>query len=195
MVWRGTTRVNLVDRELFSYLSDRGCAELGFGIEHGSARMLKAMQKGTTPEKNESSVRACKDAGIVARCFLMIGFPGETRQSIQEMKDWVIRAQPDACTLSLFTPYPGSDVWNNPGRYGVELPDDAFARMWQLGMDDDPEAIVLDLPTMSKAELFDARCDMIEFLEKNVGSLDRRKLGITAERTMRGKVGLAGPGR
>ena len=195
MVWRGTTRVNLVDRDLFSYLSDRGCAELGFGVEHGSARMLKAMQKGTTPDKNEKSLRACRDAGIVARCFLMIGFPGETRESIQEMKDWILRAQPDACTLSLFTPYPGSDVWNNPGRYGVKLPDDAFARMWQLGMDDDPEAIVLDLPTMSKMELFEARQDMIEFLEREVGSLDRRKMGITAEKTVRGKVGLEGPGR
>jgi len=48
MLWRGWSRVNLMNEGLFHYLADRGCTEMGFGVEHGSARMLKAMNKGTT---------------------------------------------------------------------------------------------------------------------------------------------------
>src|SRR5438309_463554 len=33
--FRGNTRVNLTDPSLFKYMADKGCVELGFGVEHG----------------------------------------------------------------------------------------------------------------------------------------------------------------
>jgi anaerobic magnesium-protoporphyrin IX monomethyl ester cyclase len=185
MHWRACTRVNLRDASLFQYMASKGCTELGFGIEHGSARMLKAMNKGTTPEANEIGVKMAQDAGIIARAFLMIGFPGETEESIDELEEWVLRVRPSSVTVSLFQPFPGSNVWNQPEKYGVELPDNAFDRFWQLGGDGDPEMMVLRLPSISKERLFYHRQRLIKIFEEEIGKLDRTQV--------HGNVGTFGP--
>lgn len=176
MKWRATTRVNLKNFSLFQYMQKAGCTELGFGIEHGSATMLKKMEKGTTPEANELGLKMCQSSGMFARAFLMIGFPGENEDTIKELEDWVLQVKPDAVTLSLFQPFPGSDVWNHPERYGVDIPDGAFDKFWQLGGDDDPEMLILKLPTISKERLFYHRQRLIQVFEKEIGHLDRTRL-------------------
>jgi len=173
MHWRACTRVNLKDRQLFDYMAARGCTELAFGVEHGSARMLKIMNKGTTPEANEIGIKMCQDAGMIAKAFLMIGFPGETEESIDELEEWVLRVRPSAVTMSLFQPFPGSDVWNHPEKYDVSIPDNAFSRFWQLGGDTDQSTLVLSLPTISKERLFWHRQRLIKVFEEQIGSLDR----------------------
>jgi anaerobic magnesium-protoporphyrin IX monomethyl ester cyclase len=106
MVRRDWSRVNLMTAGLFRYLAERGCTEMGFGGEHWSARMLKAMNKGSTQEANEKGINICEDSGIVARAYLLIGFPGETWESIKEMRLWLDNARPDAASLHMFQPYP-----------------------------------------------------------------------------------------
>ena len=167
MLWRGWSRVNLMNKDLFKYLAKRGCTEMGFGVEHGSARMLKAMNKGTTPEANEKGIKICQDADIVARAYLLIGFPGETWDSIEEMRVWLDKVRPDAASLHMFQPYPGSQVWINPGQFGITLPEDAFSKMWELN-DDDPQTLVLDLPTMSRTELFESRTYLHDWITDNI---------------------------
>jgi radical SAM superfamily enzyme YgiQ (UPF0313 family) len=167
MLWRGWSRVNLFDPELFRDLARLGCTELGFGVEHGSARMLKAMNKGTTPEANTRGIKLCQDAGISARAYLLIGFPGETWESIQEMQDWLADCMPDAASLHLFQPYPGCEVWVNPQKFGVEIPPESFSKMWEL-CDDDPSTTVLNLPTMNTAQLFEARAKLHGWITENI---------------------------
>lgn len=167
MLWRGWSRVNLFDPELFKDMARYGCTELGFGVEHGSARMLKAMNKGTTPEANTRGIHECQNAGISARAYLLIGFPGETWESIGEMRDWLDRCRPDAASLHMFQPYPGCEVWNYPDRFGVEIPPDKFSAMWEL-CDSDPSTTILDLPTMTTAELFEARKGLHEWITDNI---------------------------
>lgn len=167
MLWRGWSRVNLFDPELFKDMARHGCTELGFGVEHGSARMLKAMNKGTTPEANTRGIHECQNAGISARAYLLIGFPGETWESINEMRDWLDRCRPDAASLHLFQPYPGCEVWNTPSKFGVTIPVDAFSAMWELN-DSDPKTCILDLPTMTKTELFEARKELHDWVTDNI---------------------------
>lgn len=167
MLWRGWSRVNLFDPELFKDMARHGCTELGFGVEHGSPRMLKAMNKGTTPEANTRGIHACQDAGISARAYLLIGFPGETWESIEEMRDWLDRCRPDAASLHMFQPFPGCEVWTTPEKFGVTIPPDSFSKMWELN-DDDPSTTVLDLPTMNTAELFEARKMLHGWITDNI---------------------------
>ena len=62
---------------------------------------------------------------------------------------------------------PGSQVWNTPERFGVQLPENAFSKMWELN-DDDPQTLVLDLPTMSRADLFQARSYLHNWITENI---------------------------
>lgn len=185
MVWRACTRVNLRNQELFDYFATHGCRELGFGVEHGSDRMLKLMNKGTTAEMNEKGVKMCQNSGIFARAFLMIGFPGETEESIAELEEWVLRVRPDSLTFSLFQPFPGSDVWNHPEKYGVKIPQLDFSKFWQLGGDDDPEMPVLELESISRERLFYHRRRLARLFSEEIGNLDRRQV--------HGNIGTFGP--
>jgi radical SAM superfamily enzyme YgiQ (UPF0313 family) len=171
--FRGNTRVNLTDRGLFEYLSRRGCVELGFGVEHGSARMLKAMDKGTTPEKNTAGIQMCQDAGIVAKAYLLAGFPGETLESLDEMQQWMFSAKPDAVSWNLFQPYPGSDVWKRPEAYGIRLPENAFDKFWQTGDDVTEESVYLDLPTISKTDLVRRFREIAKVIDSEIQHRDR----------------------
>lgn len=176
MKWRVNTRVNLTDVSLFKYMRDRGCIEVAFGVEHGSARMLKLMAKGTTPEKNTESIKMVQDIGMFTKAFLMVGFPGESDESIEEMKKWIIDTKPDACAWCMFQPYPGSDVWNRPEAYGVTLPDNAFNRFWQLGLEGTDDELILDLPDFPKYKVFKARQEIGELIDREIGHRDRRRL-------------------
>lgn len=171
--FRGNTRVNLTDRSLFDYLAKKGCVELGFGVEHGSARMLKAMDKGTTPDKNTLGIKMCQDAGMVAKAYLLAGFPGETLESLNEMEAWVRETRPDACSWNFFQPYPGSDVWNHPETYGVKLPLDAFNKFWQTGDEVTEESVYLDLPTISKHDLVRRFREIAGFIDAEIQHRDR----------------------
>lgn len=173
--FRGNTRVNLTDRSLFDYLGKKGCVELGFGVEHGSARMLKAMDKGATPDKNSEGIKMCQDAGMVAKAYLLAGFPGETLESLDEMEQWVFRTRPDACSWNLFQPYPGSDVWKHPDRYGITLPENAFDKFWQTGDEVTEESVYLDLPTISKKDLVRRFREMAVMIDQNIGHRDRAR--------------------
>jgi radical SAM superfamily enzyme YgiQ (UPF0313 family) len=176
MKWRVNTRVNLSDVSLFKYMRDHGCIEVAFGVEHGSARMLKLMAKGTTPEKNTESIKMVQDIGMFTKAFLMVGFPGESDESIEEMKKWILDARPDAAAWCMFQPYPGSDVWNNPQNYGVTLPDNAFDRFWQLGLEGTDDELILDLPGFPKHKVFKARREIGELIDSEIGHRDRRRL-------------------
>jgi radical SAM superfamily enzyme YgiQ (UPF0313 family) len=176
MKWRVNTRVNLTDVSLFKYMRDHGCIEVAFGVEHGSARMLKLMAKGTTPEKNTEGIKMVQDIGMFTKAFLMVGFPGESDESIEEMKQWILDTRPDACAWCMFQPYPGSDVWNRPEAYGVTLPDNAFNRFWQLGLEGTDDELILDLPGFPKRKVFKARQEIGELIDREIGHRDRRRI-------------------
>jgi radical SAM superfamily enzyme YgiQ (UPF0313 family) len=175
-IWfRGNTRVNLTDRSLFDYLAKKGCVELGFGVEHGSARMLKAMDKGTTPDKNTAGIKMCQDAGMVAKAYLLAGFPAETLESLEEMEQWLLDTKPCAASWNLFQPYPGSDVWVHPERYGIELPANAFDKFWQTGDEVTEESVYLQLPTISKRDLVRRFREIAGTIDREIGHRDRAR--------------------
>jgi radical SAM superfamily enzyme YgiQ (UPF0313 family) len=173
--FRGNTRVNLTDASLFTYLAKKGCVELGFGVEHGSARMLKAMDKGTTPEKNTAGIKMCQDVGMVAKAYLLAGFPGETLDSLNEMERWMLDTRPDAVSWNLFQPYPGSDVWIHPERYGIKLPENAFDKFWQTGDEITEESVYLDLPSISKRDLVTRFREFAALIDSEIGHRDRAR--------------------
>jgi radical SAM superfamily enzyme YgiQ (UPF0313 family) len=167
MLWRGWSRVNLFDPQLFRDMAKLGCTELGFGVEHGSARMLKAMNKGTTPDANTRGIEICRDAGIATRAYLLLGFPGETWESIYEMRDWLESCRPDAASLHQFQAYPGCEVWNTPEKFGVTITASNFSSMWELDPEN-PDTVTMDIPTMTKMELHEARKMLHDWITENI---------------------------
>lgn len=125
VLWRGWTRANLLtrserDRETLQLMADAGCQAICVGVEAGTDKVLKAMDKGTTVAQNREALRRIHEAGIRARCSIMVGNPRETWEDVlalvrfvEEMRDVV-----DDWILSSYVPLPGTPSWDEPGDYG-----------------------------------------------------------------------------
>jgi len=67
------------------------CSYLDMPLQHISDKMLKSMRRGITKQKSLDLVREIRERvpGIALRTTLIAGYPGETEEDFEEMKDWV----------------------------------------------------------------------------------------------------------
>jgi radical SAM superfamily enzyme YgiQ (UPF0313 family) len=116
--WNADARVDTVDAESLRWMKEGGCWQLSFGIESGSQQMLDAMKKRTTTERVRQAVDASGRAGIGVKGLFILGFPGETRETVAETARFVRTLDMDGMNLTLFTPYPGCEIYPEAHRYG-----------------------------------------------------------------------------
>jgi radical SAM superfamily enzyme YgiQ (UPF0313 family) len=108
--WDCQSRVDTVTREMVFKMREAGCQELFYGVETGSQKILDIMGKKTSIEQNEKAIKWAKDAGIFVAISVVIGYPGETRHSIQQTLDFIRKVKPDDAFLCVATPSPGSEL-------------------------------------------------------------------------------------
>lgn len=60
-----------------------GMRRVSFGLESGSQKLLDAMEKGCTVERNAQFIENAFEAGISVRCTMFKGFPGETAHDLE----------------------------------------------------------------------------------------------------------------
>jgi len=125
-------RASLDKKEDYIKLKEAGCDMLSWGIESGSQKMLNLMNKQSTTQDNKNVIKWAKEVGITSRSFFMIGFPGETKETLEETKEFIERTNPDQYFVSNFVPYPGTDVWNNPNKYNIINLDKNFCNYFQV---------------------------------------------------------------
>lgn len=79
------------------------CNYLDIPLQHASNNMLKAMRRGATREKTTQLIKDIRAIipEITIRTTFIVGFPGETREDIEEMKAWIQEMQFDR--LGVFT--------------------------------------------------------------------------------------------
>ncbi|MDP2541045.1 30S ribosomal protein S12 methylthiotransferase RimO [Tenacibaculum discolor] len=67
------------------------CNYLDIPLQHINTEILKSMKRGTTHEKTTSLIHKFREAvpNMAIRTTLIVGYPGETEEQFQELKDWV----------------------------------------------------------------------------------------------------------
>lgn len=105
--------------DLYRSLYNAGCRNICFGVESGNEQLRKKMNKKFTNDDIKKAFNAAKNAGIITKVFLMVGFPGETQKTIEDTIKLMNEIKPDQYTVFNFVPLPGSDTWINPKRYGI----------------------------------------------------------------------------
>ena len=73
-----------VDEEMVGYLARAGCEQVSIGFESGSERILKSMNKRFSLEEVRQISAMLSEYGIRRMGFLLLGCPGETRESVEE---------------------------------------------------------------------------------------------------------------
>jgi len=116
--WSADTRVDCVDRNLSRLLRQAGCFEVLLGVESASESVLRAVGKPYAKEQIESAVKTLHAEGISVEGTFIVGLPGETYETFAETLDFIARADFDRVCIYPLIPFPGSDFWRDPGRYG-----------------------------------------------------------------------------
>lgn len=109
--WSCSIRVELADKELFDAMYDAGCYMLQVGIESGSQRMLDAMNKKSTVEANERFLNLARETKLYVGANVIIGYPGETQESINATAQLFHRAKLPA-GFHLVQAFPGTPLWD-----------------------------------------------------------------------------------
>ncbi|MBN2467783.1 MAG: radical SAM protein [Deltaproteobacteria bacterium] len=84
MRWQSIIYPKYVDEGLVELMAAAGCRQISLGFESGSERMLKNLNKKFTPGDVRETSALFADHGIRRMGFLLMGGPGETRESVEE---------------------------------------------------------------------------------------------------------------
>jgi radical SAM superfamily enzyme YgiQ (UPF0313 family) len=123
LTWRASARVNLIDEAICRKMRSAGCVDIALGLESGSPRILQAMNKGFTVEAAERALEILHKAGFVRKGTFMIGYPGETRESIEETLAFIRRTKQPPRKFFYATPYPGTKLYTIAKQMG-KIPED-----------------------------------------------------------------------
>lgn len=134
--FESSTRANLVNDKLIERLARSGLIRLSFGLETIDPVMRVTMQKKVPIDAYAVANRICSKYGVEAMNSLMIGLPGETKETIQATLEWVA-AQRDIkqANLAIAIPYPGTEFHEMAvaGEHGLELLSQDFTKYLRYG--------------------------------------------------------------
>jgi anaerobic magnesium-protoporphyrin IX monomethyl ester cyclase len=123
-------RVNYVvnmDANYLDLIYRAGFKTLAFGVESGSERILRLMNKDITIEQVFETIKKLKKAGINSKYYFMAGFPTETINDLYETADLIkkmkeLDPQIRIPSWRVFTPYPGTDLYGLAIKEGWQPP-------------------------------------------------------------------------
>jgi len=146
--WICDTRVDTIDEELLRLMKESGCVRVKIGVESGSERILKMAKKKITKKQVRDCVSLIKKVGIDLTIYLMIGFPTETKEEMQETLDFARELDSTYYSLSILAPYPGTEIYDDIIRSGVKLPKEHWEYFFHQSKDmiltDDIDETLID---------------------------------------------------
>jgi radical SAM superfamily enzyme YgiQ (UPF0313 family) len=98
-----------------------GCCWISWGVETGSADLLKICGKGTNPADIAEVLKNSSNCGISNLAMMIFGLPGSDRRKFQETLDFATDVSPyvDAFTSSLFQLFEGTPFYRNINSSGI----------------------------------------------------------------------------
>jgi len=110
-LWNCQSRVNLVDEERLVAMKRAGCEFIQFGVEHGSERVLKSLDKGTSMQKVREALALVRKVGMNLGIFLITGIPGETWEDVEQSGALIRETRPHDVQISPLAVYPGTRIF------------------------------------------------------------------------------------
>lgn len=107
-LWSCDTRVDVMRDDLMREMRLAGCERVSLGVESGSPKILKAINKKITIDQILASTEVTRRYGIRARFFMMLGNRGETEDTFHETLEFLDRARPHQYIFSCLSIYPGT---------------------------------------------------------------------------------------
>ena len=132
--------------DLFAALKRANFRIIYIGLESGSERIRHEVLRRDYSNKDIiEAVRLTRKYGLQVRFYNLIGIPGETLYDFKKTVEMNRICLPDSQLLSIFYPYPGTDLYSLCKQQG--LLQEPLATEWER------KKAVLDLPSFSKKQI------------------------------------------
>ena len=98
------SRADLMNDEMASDMKAMGVRRVYFGMESGSDSVLKRMSKRLTAEQSVQAAATVRRHGLEFLSWIMLGYPGETKEDIYLTRDMLVKIRPDVLSISVAFP-------------------------------------------------------------------------------------------
>jgi radical SAM superfamily enzyme YgiQ (UPF0313 family) len=120
----GGMRARSVDLDLLRRMKAAGCVAVYYGTESGSQKILDVMEKNTTVQQNLNALEWTREAGLFTIIQLVLGMPGETRETVHETAEFMKRvtgpvAVPPHLSINYTQALPGTPVYEYARQKGL----------------------------------------------------------------------------
>ena len=136
ITFEGSTRANLVEDEVIARLVKSGLIRLSFGLETVDPEIRRTMKKQVPLEHYVKANGICNKYGVEALNSVMIGLPGETRDTVMATLTFLRNAREvKQANFAIAVPYPGTEfhALAVKGDKGVKLMTKDFSEYRRYG--------------------------------------------------------------
>ncbi len=118
--WRAILYPGMLGERLVRAMSASGCREVSLGFESGAQPMLDILHKRFSPQDVEEASRLLADHGIGRMGFLLLGAPGETRETVLQSLAFADSLKLEAVKVSVgLRTYPYTELSRTAVREGL----------------------------------------------------------------------------
>jgi anaerobic magnesium-protoporphyrin IX monomethyl ester cyclase len=110
--WSCNARVNTLDLEIMKLMKKSNCRLLIAGYESGVDTILQAAKKGISTEEIKKFAHNAKKAKLLVHGDIIVGLPGETKETVAMTKKMIWEIKPDILQVSVASPFPGTEFYN-----------------------------------------------------------------------------------
>lgn len=118
--WNSYFRCQYADRETVELMKESGCEGVFLGIESGSQKILNNMNKVATVEKYREGIELLNEYGITSFASFIIGFPGETHETVQETKRFIEETKPSFYRAQIWYCDVLTPIWKDGDKYNIK---------------------------------------------------------------------------
>ncbi|HWP44618.1 MAG TPA: radical SAM protein, partial [Blastocatellia bacterium] len=120
------TRLNcLTDMKVIKALYKSGCRWIEIGLETGNQESQNLYKQRVKLDPVEDTLMKLRDEGLSTCSFMVNGFPNQTIDDMKRSIEWVCnligKDLLQASYLFGLVPYPGSDMYERPEKYGMKI--------------------------------------------------------------------------
>lgn len=144
LVWSCEARIDTVDEECLRLMKKAGCYLIMLGVESANQKTLKRTSKNITTDQTKKVFDSCRKIGIGTLAFMIIGFPWDTKESIQRTIKFSKEINPDYVSFNLFVYRLGTKEREKLISQGKR--EDDFSNL-------DVSSDIIGTPSISKKEL------------------------------------------
>ncbi len=124
LTWNCSTRADKVNDVILKLMKRAGCHTIAIGMESTDPAVLKNIRKSITPDQIRQAVSMIRKHGMDSIVFCVVGFPGETRESIEKTIIFLKTLDTTFVTLGIAVPAPGTDFYKYIEKNGYLLTKD-----------------------------------------------------------------------